>query len=52
MNIEQIQREVWYYLGIDCSTEEAAEIQIFADQLFAEGSRASFDEIISDYYNC
>jgi hypothetical protein len=47
MTIEQIQKEVYYYTGRYCSDEEAYEILAFA-----EGAKASLDEIISDYYNC
>lgn len=47
MDIEQIIKEVYYCTGRYCTKEEAYEILDFM-----EGSRASLDEIIADYYGC
>jgi hypothetical protein len=48
MSIEQIKNEVYYYIGKKASTQEAKEIQAFAEDC----PGASLDEIISEYYGC
>jgi hypothetical protein len=47
LDVDQIIDAVYYCTGRYCSKEEAYEILSFVD-----GSRASLDEVISDYYGC
>jgi hypothetical protein len=46
--IDEIKREVMYYLRRKATTEEAEEILDF----YENNPGASLDEIISDYYGC
>ena len=48
MTIQQIKKEVYYYLGRAATDEQAAEILDFKNQ----NSHASLGEIIADYYEC
>lgn len=48
MTIEQIKKEVYYYLGRKATDEEAEEILAYAEDC----PGTSLDEIISDYYDC
>lgn len=48
MSIEQVKRDVYYYLGRRPTVQEAEEIMDFAEM----NPSASLDEIISDYYGC
>lgn len=47
MTVEQMQKEVWYYLGLRATKEEAEELLGFVE----DNPKASLSEIISDYYN-
>lgn len=48
MTIDTIITEVYYYLGIMISVEEAAEIL----DLYEDCPGAALDEVVKDYYNC
>ncbi len=48
MTIEQIKKEVFYYLGRMATDEEAAEIMDCAE----ENPCATLDEIIPEYFGC
>lgn len=48
MTIEQIKKEIYYYVGKRATNEEAEEILGFIE----DTPDASLDEIISEYYSC
>ena len=48
MTIAQIKDEVFYYLHMQATDEEAEEILGFVE----DNPEASLDEIMSDYYGC
>lgn len=50
LTIEQIQKEFYYCTGQKATAEEAQEILGFIEDNRNDGSTASIDEIISDYY--
>jgi hypothetical protein len=46
VTIEQVKKEIWYYVGKRASTLEAEEILGFVE----DNPETSIGEIISDYY--
>lgn len=48
MTIEQIKKEIYYYIGENVSDEEAEDILGLVEDL----PGVPLNEIISDYYSC
>ena len=48
MTVEQIKKEVYYYIGKKISDDEALEIMYFVEDC----PGASLDEIVSEYFSC
>lgn len=46
MTIEQIKEEIYYYICVRATTEEAEEIR----DIMESNPHASLDEIVAEYY--